>query len=129
LSRDLNKCLKTIKSSGLLTGENIRKRIGAKKYGEGTNTNGAIHCGRSGPAPTISYFCRAEGDTLQQKAMGAHDVTLFVLWIPMGWYLIFVVGPSSNVNPQHVVRAGALNLGIGVPLFILIGRMILKVRK
>jgi len=56
-------------------------------------------------------------------------VTLFVLWIPMGWYLIFVVGPSSNVNPQHVARAGALNLGIGVPLFILIGRRILKVGK
>lgn len=56
-------------------------------------------------------------------------VTLFVLWIPMGWYLIFVVGPSSNVNPQHVVRAGALNLGIGVPLFVLIGRRILKVGK
>jgi hypothetical protein len=47
----------------------------------------------------------------------------------MGWYLIFVVGPSSNINPQHVVRAGALNLGIGVPLFILIGRRILKLGK
>jgi hypothetical protein len=56
-------------------------------------------------------------------------VTLFVLWIPMGWYLIFVVGTSSSVNPQHVARAGALNLGIGVPVFILIGRRILKVGK
>ena len=56
-------------------------------------------------------------------------VTLFVLWTPMGWYLIFVVGPSSNVNSLHVLRAGALNLGIGVPLFILIGRRILKLGK
>lgn len=56
-------------------------------------------------------------------------VTLFVLWLPMGWYLIFVVGPSSNVNPNDVVCAGALNLAIGVPLFIFIGRRILKVGK
>lgn len=55
--------------------------------------------------------------------------TLFELWIPMGWYLIFVVGPSENVNPHHVARAGALNLGIGVPLFIVIGRRILKAGK
>lgn len=47
---------------------------------------------------------------------------LFILWIPMGWYLIFVVGPSKDINPQHVARAGALNLGIGVPLYIWIAR-------
>ena len=56
-------------------------------------------------------------------------VTLFVLWIPMGWYLIFVIGTSKDVDIRQAVRAGALNLGIGVPLFILIGRRILKVGK
>jgi len=55
--------------------------------------------------------------------------TLFVLWVPMGWYLIFVVGPSSDINPRHVAGVGALNLVIGVPLFIMIGRRILKIRK
>ena len=47
---------------------------------------------------------------------------LFVLWIPMGWYLIYVVGTTKDIDPQRVVRAGALNLGIGVPLYILIAR-------
>lgn len=56
-------------------------------------------------------------------------VTLFVMWIPMGWYLIFVIGTSKGVDMRQAVRAGALNLGIGVPLFILIGRRILKVGK
>jgi hypothetical protein len=55
--------------------------------------------------------------------------TLFVLWMPMGWYLIFIAGTSKNANPQQVVRAGALNLLIGVPLFIVIGRRILKINK
>jgi uncharacterized membrane protein len=53
--------------------------------------------------------------------------TLIVLWIPMSVYLIFVVGPSKNVDPRQVVRAGALNLGIGVPLFMFIAtKWILK---
>lgn len=47
---------------------------------------------------------------------------LFILWIPMGWYLIFVVGTSKNIDPRQVARAGALNLGIGVPLYIWIAR-------
>ncbi len=55
--------------------------------------------------------------------------TLFVLWIPMGWYLIFVVGPSKDIDPRHVARVGALNLVIGVPLFIAIGRRILKIKR
>jgi hypothetical protein len=48
--------------------------------------------------------------------------TLFVLWIPMGTYLIFVVGLSKDIDPRQVVRAGALNLGIGVPAFIFIAK-------
>ena len=48
--------------------------------------------------------------------------TLIVLWTPMGYYLIFVVGSSEHVNPQQVARVGALNLLIGVPLFISIAR-------
>lgn len=55
--------------------------------------------------------------------------TLFVLWIPMGRYLIFVVGPSKDIDPRHVARVGALNLLIGVPLLILIGRRIFKITK
>jgi hypothetical protein len=55
--------------------------------------------------------------------------TLFVLWIPMGWYLIFVVVPAKDIDPRHVARIGLLNLSIGVPLCILIGRRILKVWK
>lgn len=47
---------------------------------------------------------------------------LFILWIPMGWYLIFVVGTAKNIDPSHVARAGALNLGIGAPLYIWIAR-------
>ena len=48
--------------------------------------------------------------------------TLIVLWIPMGCYLLFVVARPEDVNRQQVVRAGALNLGVGVPLFIFIAR-------
>lgn len=48
--------------------------------------------------------------------------TLIVLWIAMGYYLIFVVGSSEHVNPQQVAGVGALNLLIGVPLFISIAR-------
>jgi hypothetical protein len=46
--------------------------------------------------------------------------TLFVVWIPMGYYLIFVVPSSEQVNPQQVTRLGALNLLIGFPLFMFI---------
>jgi hypothetical protein len=53
-------------------------------------------------------------------------VTLYILWIPMGWYLVYVVGTTKDIDPRHVAQVGALNLGIGVPLFILIGRRILK---
>lgn len=49
-------------------------------------------------------------------------VTLITLWMPMGWYLIFLVGPSKDIDPRHVARVGALNLGIGVPLFIFIAK-------
>jgi hypothetical protein len=66
--------------------------------------------------------------SVSRKRWALLMATLFVLWIPMGWHLIFVVGPSTNVNPQHVVRAGALNLLIGVPLFIVIGRKIRKIK-
>jgi hypothetical protein len=48
--------------------------------------------------------------------------TLFILWIPAGSYLLFIVFPSKDIDPRDVVRAGALNIGIGVPLFILIVR-------
>ena len=48
--------------------------------------------------------------------------TLFVLWIPAGYYLIFVVGSSADVNPQQVARVGALNLLIGVPLFAFLSK-------
>jgi threonine/homoserine/homoserine lactone efflux protein len=55
--------------------------------------------------------------------------TLVVLWIPMGWYLLFVVARSRNVDSRQVGRVGALNLLIGVPLFIFITRRwILKKR-
>lgn len=48
--------------------------------------------------------------------------TLVALWIPMGWYLLFVVGRSKNVDATQAGRVGALNLLIGVPLFIFITR-------
>ena len=48
--------------------------------------------------------------------------TLFVLWIPMGYYLIFVIPFSEHVDPQQVARAGALNLLVGVPLFAFVVR-------
>ncbi len=41
-------------------------------------------------------------------------MTLIILWLPMSWYLVFVIGRSTHVDTQQVVRAGALNLGIGV---------------
>lgn len=53
--------------------QNIQKPIGVKKQGEGPNTNGAIHCGGHGPVPIVPYSCWAEGDTLQQKAIGDAD--------------------------------------------------------
>ena len=49
-------------------------------------------------------------------------MTLVVLWLPAGCYLLFVVFPSGHVNAQQVARIGALNLAIGVPLFIIILR-------
>ncbi len=47
-------------------------------------------------------------------------LVLIVLWLPMGWYLIYVVGQSPHVDQQAVIRAVVLNLGIGGPLFIFI---------
>lgn len=49
-------------------------------------------------------------------------MTLIILWIPMGCYLIFFVGSSNDINPRHVARIGLLNLLVGVPLFIFIVR-------
>jgi hypothetical protein len=37
-------------------------------------------------------------------------------------YLLFAVAESEHVNAQQVARAGALNLALGVPLFIFIAR-------
>lgn len=47
--------------------------------------------------------------------------TLFILGMPMGWYLVFVVGPSEHVDPRHVARVGAINLLVAIPLLVLIG--------
>jgi hypothetical protein len=71
---------------------------------------------------TVLTFVGPKVTPIGRKQWALLMATLFVLWIPMGWYLIFVVGPSDNIDPRHVARAGALNLGIGVPLFILIAR-------
>lgn len=53
-------------------------------------------------------------------------VVLFVLWIPMGWYIIFVAATTPDIDPRHVGRVAGLNLLISVPLFIFIGKRILK---
>ena len=66
---------------------------------------------------------------LSRKQWALLLATLFVLWVPMGWYLMFVVSASKSIDPRHVARVGALNLAIGVPLFIFIARKwILKKR-
>jgi hypothetical protein len=62
-----------------------------------------------------------------RKQLALLFVTLLVLWVPMGWYILFVVSASKTIDQRHVGRIGLLNLGIGVPLFILIGRRILKI--
>jgi hypothetical protein len=63
---------------------------------------------------------------ISRKQWALLMATLCILWIPMGWYLLYVVGTTRDIDPRHVARVGALNLGIGVPLYILIGRRILK---
>jgi len=53
--------------------------------------------------------------------------TLVVLWIPMGWYILFVIAPSKNVDPRRAGAVGLINLLIMVPLGIfIIKRWILK---
>jgi len=71
---------------------------------------------------TVLTFVGSKVTSVSRKQWALLMATLFVLWTPMGWYLILVVGPSANIDPRQVARAGALNLGIGVPLFILIAR-------
>jgi len=64
---------------------------------------------------------------VSRKQYAVLMMTLMVLWIPLRTYLISVVGQSKNVDPQLVMRAGVLNLGIGIPVFIFIAkRWILK---
>jgi hypothetical protein len=53
--------------------------------------------------------------------------TLIILWTPMLSYLIFGILPAEQVNVQHVIRAGVLNLLVGVPIFgFITTRWILK---
>lgn len=56
-------------------------------------------------------------------------MTLIVLWLPMSWYLFFFIGRSTHVDTQEAILAGALNLGIGVPVFMLIVRNWILKRK
>ena len=48
--------------------------------------------------------------------------TLIGVWLPMLWYLIFVVVPAEHVNTKQFVRVAALNMLIGVPVLILVAR-------
>lgn len=54
--------------------------------------------------------------------------TLILLQTPITAYIIFVVAPSPSIDPRHVARIGFLNLAICIPLLILIGRKILRVK-
>jgi threonine/homoserine/homoserine lactone efflux protein len=65
-------------------------------------------------APTVTPYSRKQWALLM--------TTLIALWIPMGCYLLFVVAESEHINTDQVVRAGALNLLVGVPLLIFIAR-------
>ena len=60
--------------------------------------------------------------TVTRKQWTLVMIVLVTMWIPMGAYLIFVVGSAKVVDVHQAVRAGALNLGIGVPLLIFIVR-------
>ena len=71
--------------------------------------------------PTVTRYSR--------KQWAIMMATLFALTMPMQYYVIFFVGFAKNVNPTHVASIAALNLGITIPLFILIGRRILKIGK
>ena len=78
---------------------------------------------------SVLTFVGPKVTTVNRKQWALLMVTLFVLWTPMGWYLIFVVGASKSIDPRHVAREGVVNLGIGVPLFIFIAKKwILKKR-
>ena len=44
---------------------------------------------------------------LSRKQWALLLATLFVLWVPMGWYLMFVVSASKSIDPRHVARGGA----------------------
>lgn len=55
-------------------------------------------------------------------------MTVVLLATPMDSYIIFVAAPSPHVDPRHVARIGAVNLAICIPLLIVIGRKILKVK-
>jgi hypothetical protein len=59
--------------------------------------------------PTITPYGRKQWALIM--------VTLIVLWLPMSWYLFFIVGRSTHVDTQQAVLAAALNLVIGVPVF------------
>lgn len=54
--------------------------------------------------------------------------TLILLATPIDCYIIFIVAPSPRVDPRHVAQVGAANLAICIPLLIVIGRKILKVK-
>jgi len=77
----------------------------------------------------IMTFILPKVTPYSRKQCALFLAALLVLWIPMGYYLIFVVGTSKNIDPRHVARVGGLNLLICVPLLILIGRRIFKVTK
>src|SRR5690242_8808021 len=77
----------------------------------------------------LSVFVLPKVTPYSRKQMAALMSVLVVLQTPMFLYIIFVIVPSEHPNPRHFARIGALNLALGVSLFILIGRKILRIRK
>lgn len=70
----------------------------------------------------VIIFIGPKMTMVSRKQWALLMATLIILWIPMGVYLIFVIGTTRDVDPRQVARAGALNLGIGIPVFILIAK-------
>ena len=77
----------------------------------------------------LAIFVLPKVTPYSRRQLAALMTVLVVLWIPMFCYIIFIIVPSKHPDPRHFARVGALNLAVGVSLFILIGRKILRIGK
>src|SRR5277367_3188852 len=92
---------------------------------DGTRADGAIHYGTDPLLAASLIFVGPKLTRYSRKQWAIMMVTLFTLWIPMGYYVIVVLGSTKTVDSKHVARIAVLNLGIVVTVLILVGRKVL----